>query len=51
MKLAILAAAIIIAKTISDANYIETHKIQLMLVVTAFGVWEAFEYYKRNKKQ
>lgn len=51
MKLVILAAAIIIAKTISDPTYMETHKVQLILVLIAFGAWEAYDHYKQNKKQ
>lgn len=51
MKLVILAAAIIIAKTISDPTYMDTHKVHVILVVAAFGLWEAYDYYKQNKKQ
>lgn len=51
MKLVILAAAIIIAKTISDPTYITTHKIQIALVVIAFGIWDAYNFHKQNKKQ
>ncbi len=51
MKLVILAAAIIIAKTISDPTYMDTHKLQITLIIAAFAVWEAYDYHKQNKKQ
>lgn len=52
MKLAILAAAIIIARTISDPTYTQTHKIQIILVMVAFAAWDGLDYYhKQNKKQ
>ena len=52
MKLVILASAIIIARTISDPTYVTTHKPHIILVVTVFGLWEAYDYYRElNKKQ
>lgn len=52
MKLVILAAAIIIARTIADPTYVTTHKLQIILIVVSFGLWEAYDYYRElNKKQ
>jgi len=51
MKLVILAAAIIIAKTIQDPTYMDTHIWQIVAVLLIFSAWEMWDIYKNNKKQ
>lgn len=51
MKLVILAAAIIIAKAVSDPLFMENDKFSVAAVVVIFGIWEAFDYWNKNKKQ
>jgi len=52
MKLVILAAAIIIAKTIENPLFLQEKKTGLIALCVVFGAWEVYDYYvKLNKKQ
>jgi len=51
MKLVILAAAIIIGKAVSDPMWMADHRLSLGSVVVVFGIWEAYEFWNKNKKQ
>lgn len=51
MKLVILAAAVIVAKSVNDPLFMEQDKLSIAALVIVFGVWEVFDYLNKNKKQ
>lgn len=51
MKLVILAAAVIVAQSINNPDWMSENKIAIALFAITVTAWECYDIWNKNKKQ